>query len=471
MGDLTPTNLLEKLAEFTVSLKFEDLSKDLVHETKRRIFDTVGCAFAGMHDDAVKIVRKALAERGTRLANALALGMEGSYTLGDAAYLNTHAIRVLDANDTYLSLEPAHPSDNIGALLALVGPSKPMFECGGKELILSTVLAYELQCRFCDFASLREGGWDHTAYLAMSSAIGAGKILCLTKNELLHAISLAAYAPLRQARAGSQLSMAKALNAAEAVRKGAESAWLAKYGTTGPSEILEGEFGFIKQCLINERLGMGSGKLDIEAFGNFGLEFRLPKTHIKYFPVEYHAQSAVWASLHLRKTMGVDGKLPIEGVERIRLFVPEATKTIIGGLSKRRPGTKEAADHSIFYIIAAALLDGEMTLKQFELQRFSSPDILKLIDLMEVEESPIRTYKYHNKNHPEFSTMIILTMKNGDAYAPNEFPTPRGHFANPMTDKELEEKALLPKNITDLVWNLENISAKDLYWTLKGMKT
>ena len=202
MRSITPETLLDVLVDFTQNLKFEDLPVNVVDEAKRRLIDAVGCAIGGLKDPAVSISKQVVSGNHT--------------TAWDMAYLNTHIIRVLDWNDTYLSKEPAHPSDNIGALLGIAH----MRPISGKELLTAMVVAYEIQCRLCDAASLLENGWDHTYYVAIASSLACGKLLGLTREEMKHAVALSMMrAPTRQGRAGTQLSMVKGSMAAEATRE------------------------------------------------------------------------------------------------------------------------------------------------------------------------------------------------------------------------------------------------------------
>src|SRR5260370_28230496 len=104
-----------------------------------------------------------------------------------ATFVNGLLIRYLDYNDTYLSLEPAHPSDNLAAVLS-VGEATG---AGGRDLITAAGLAYEIQCRLCDAASLRKHGWDHVTYGAISSALAACKLLRLDTTRTTHAVGFA----------------------------------------------------------------------------------------------------------------------------------------------------------------------------------------------------------------------------------------------------------------------------------------
>ena len=457
--ELTHANLLEHLAEFSCNLKYEDLPEEVVREAKRRIFDSLGCLIMGVrHDEAVKLVRQGMGRKEwqTQFLGGLAVGMEGSYSLENAAFLNAHSIRALDWNDTYLSpLEPAHPSDNIGALLALAGKDG----CNGKALILATVLAYEIQCRFCDAASLRKKGWDHTYYLQLSSSLAVGKILGLSKEKSLHAASLSLLClPSRQGRSGSKLSHTKGLYAGYAAKKGAESAALASVGATGPAEMIEGEFGIINQVFAGTRP-------NLSAFSDLGRVFKITKTHIKFYPVEYHAQAVVALGLKIRNIIG-----NIERIEKIDISSYEFAKSVIGDRSKRRPETKESADHSLFFVLASVLLDGEMALKQYAPARLRDARIWNLIDRMsDVNEMPEYNAAYGNADLPEFPISAGVLIKDGWWFK-EEVRIPKGHWAKPLSNEELKNKFGEPVGNLDFVWALENMSAWDLYWTSRGLK-
>src|SRR5205085_12156747 len=160
-----------------------------------------------------------------------------------ATFVNGLLIRYLDYNDTYLSLEPAHPSDNIAAVLG----AGEIAQANGRDLIVATALAYEVQCRLCDAASLRKHGVDHVTYGALSACAAACRLLGLDAEKTTHALGIAGVCnvALRQTRAG-ELSMWKGCAFANAARNGVFAALLASEGMTGPAPIFEGELGFMK---------------------------------------------------------------------------------------------------------------------------------------------------------------------------------------------------------------------------------
>jgi 2-methylcitrate dehydratase len=348
-----------------------------------------------------------------------------SYVPWDAAYFNTHLIRALDWNDTYLSLEPAHPSDNIGALLAVCG----LKQISGKEFLTALVVAYDIQCRFCDAASLRARGWDHVAYVNIASTLALSKLLGLTREQTKHAVALALNPSIvmRQVRVGSQVSMEKGASAAEASRAAMWGVMRALCGMTGPKEIFEGQFGFINQV---------SGPLRLEAFEELGKNFKLPQTYIKLYPVEYHAQAVVEAAFCIRQEMK-ENRVEFKDIERITIESYEAARTIIGDPPKRRPKTKESADHSIFYILAVALLEGKMTLNQYRPELFTNPAVLVLIDAMsDVMEVDEFNRTYYNQGFPVRITVITKDGRVFSAFVED----PKGHPARPMSDGDLAVK-------------------------------
>src|SRR5258708_15249219 len=196
--------LAERFAAYSVHLKYESLPPAVVHEAKRRFIDSFATAVGAMPAEAYEIACKCALHVSSQPGATLLGG--GRSSIEWATFVNGLLIRYLDYNDTYLSLEPAHPSDNLAVVLS-VGE---MAGSGGQDLITAAVLAYEIQCRLCDAASLRKHGWDHVFYGALSSAAAACKLMKLTPDGTTHAIGLAGVCNIatRQTRAG-ELSMWK----------------------------------------------------------------------------------------------------------------------------------------------------------------------------------------------------------------------------------------------------------------------
>src|SRR2546423_3711639 len=169
----------------------------------------------------------------------------------------------------------------------------------GPEAITAAAIAYEVQCRFCDAASIRARGWDHPTYGAFSAALASAKLMKLDPERTRHATNIAGVncAAFRQARVG-ELSHWKGVAFANAARHGVYSALLARAGMTGPAPIFEGQMGFEKQ------LGVSLGdvgdlfvKRPNEKNPNEGTAAMILNTSIKYWPAKYHSQSAIEAAL------------------------------------------------------------------------------------------------------------------------------------------------------------------------------
>jgi len=444
------TTLAEQLAQFAVGLTYEDLPSEVVKEVKRRIIDSLGCAFGAWNEEPCVIARKVAGHFSTR-EGATLLGTDEHVPTDWAAFANGCLVRYFDYNDTYLSKEPAHPSDNIPAAIAVaesVGAS-------GKELITAIVLGYEIQCRLADAASIRARGWDHVTYGAFSTTLLAAKLMKLDVEKTRQAVNIAGVAgvALRQSRVG-ELSHWKGVAFGNAARHGVYAALLAREGMTGPSPIFEGEKGFEK--LVSGPLT--DFKLPTADYGLRKNDFMIVKTSIKYWPAEYHSQSAIEAALKLRHRIGENPE-----IESVVVQSHDASVDIIGSEPEKwRPTSRETADHSLPYIVAAALMDGEISSEQFDSKRIADPELRALVQKVKIER------------HTELSSMYpgavgnIVTVKLKDGTTHNErVDHPRGHAKNPMTDMEVEAKFHIladpflgnerSKSLASLVWKLDEV--------------
>ncbi len=421
-----PTTIAERMAEYALGLHFDDLPTPVVHEAKRRVIDALGCALAAWNTPPCAAARRVAATINATTGATL-WGTTHRTAPDWAAFANGCLVRYLDFNDTYLSKEPAHPSDNIPAALAVA----ESVNASGRELIAAIVLAYEIQCRLCDAASLRARGWDHVTYGTFSTALAAANLLHLSLEQTRHAVGIAgvASAALRQSRVGG-LSHWKGAAFANAARHGVFAAMLAQSGMTGPAPIFEGQNGFEK--LI-------SGPLDLaEHWGGQdrggrdpATEFMITRTSIKYWPAEYHAQSAIEAALQLRRQIYDGGQ-----ISSILIQSHDAAVDIIGSEPEKwHPTSRETADHSLPYMVAVALLDGQLTATQFDDQHLADPALLDLVQRTTVER------------HAELSAMYpgavgnIVTLRLTDGRTlTHRCDFPPGHAKNPLTDQQVESK-------------------------------
>ncbi len=456
--------LAHHLAEYACSLQFEDLSKDVVHEVKRRVIDSLGCALGAWNEEPCRIAREVASEFSAKRGSTI-IGTNHKAPPDWTAFADGCAIRYFDYNDTYLSKEPAHPSDNISAVLAVA----ESVGANGRELITAIALAYEVQCRFCDAASIRARGWDHVTYGAFSTALASARLMNLDPEKTRHAVNIAgvAGAAMRQARVG-ELSHWKGVAFATAARHGVYSALLARAGMTGPGPIFEGQMGFEKQLGVT---------LD-----NLGEKFAVPlpesehgpaamilKTSIKYWPAEYHSQSAIEAALFLRKEIADPDQ-----IKSVTIESHDASVDIIGSEPEKwKPNTRETADHSLPYITAIALIDGDVTNKQFEPERFKDPQVWKFLETVSVKRNAELSAMY-----PDAVANIVHVDLNDGRRLTKRVDYPLGHAKNRLKDSEVEGKffvlvspALGQKRAregVDLVWKLDE--AKNIDGLMQAME-
>jgi 2-methylcitrate dehydratase len=418
--------LADRLARYAHSLRFEDLPETVVHEVKRRVLDSLGCALGAWKAAPCRFARQ-LAQR-VHIKHGATLWGTGHKTLPDlAAFANGGLVRYFDFNDTYLAKEPAHPSDNIPAILAVA----ESLGASGKRVIQAIALAYEVQCRLCDAAALRPRGWDHVTYGPFSTALAVANVMKLSEVQIRHAVNLAGISnvALRQTRVGD-LSMWKACAFSNAARNGIFAATLAQVGMTGPAPIFEGEKGFMK---------LVSGPLEMPRFGGETdqVPFKILDTYIKHYPVEYHAQTAVEATLELRRDlMRAEGAGAIQQVSEVEIGSYDVAIEIIGREPEKwQPSTRETADHSFPYCVAVALLDGEVTLQSFNATRLRDTVLLELMKKVRV----VRDAEFVDRYPVTMPTRITVRTREGRSYT-KQCDLPLGHPGNPMSDHELEGK-------------------------------
>ena len=355
--------LAERLARFAARASYDDLSEAAREQLKIRVLDAMACAIGALDGEPVRLVRAQVEEFGDSGPCSL---IGGGHAAPDrAAFYNSALVRYLDFNDSYLAKgETCHPSDNLGAVLA----AAEYAGASGRDFLAALALAYQLQCRLSDVAPVRDAGFDHVTQGAYAVAAGSARALGLDPTPTAHAIAIAgaAFNALRVTRTGP-LSHWKGLaypNVAGAVTR---TTFLARRGITGPLEVFEGEKGFMDAVAGYFELNWETEDLE-----------RVTQTILKKYNAEIHSQSVLEAVLELRACE----HLSAANVERVEVDVFDVAYRIIGGGEegdKTVVRTKEAADHSLPYLVAVALLDGEVTPAQHRPERIRSDDVQALL--------------------------------------------------------------------------------------------
>ena len=424
----------ENIAGFISKTSYNDISGDVKHEVKRRFIDALGVAYSSMDSPPASKIKKMI---GLYPGNAKIIGM-GASSPDYSAFLNSLFIRYMDFNDTYLSREPLHPSDMFGPLISLAS----IFNKTGKDLITATAVGYEIGTRLCDSTSLRAKGYDHVNFTEIAMAAALSKLLDFNEKQIINAISISVvpHVALRQPRVG-ELTMWKAGAAANSARNSVFAALATLYGFTSPSEPLSGKLGF-KNIIAPD---MDFSKLE----GN--KSDGIMRTYVKKYPVEYHAMAAVEASLKLMND------IDINHIDSINVYTYEAAVSILADPEKWHPENKETADHSLPFIIASTLLN-----KDFWVNNYNDIRNRQITSLMEkIKVTELREY---TEQYPEKLPVRIEVKCCGKTHE-SSVEIPKGHYKNPMTDREIESKFVRLTGMTDslkALWTMEDREVSEL---------
>ncbi len=433
----------ELLSSYACNLSYEDLPSEVVHQVKRTVADTLGCAIGGYLSEPAKVGRK-LAGDVTSGTPARILGTNDYSSLDMAGFANGVMVRYLDCNDSYFSPGGGHPSDMIPAALAVADS----VAADGQTLITAVALAYEVFCRIAD--QVPDNQWDQGIFSVIGAACAAGKVLGLDEEQMGHAISLAVApnVPLRVTRMG-ELSMWKGCAAAAATRAGIFAAQLAAEGMTGPFEPFEGRKGLWEQAI--------GYPVKIEAMGEDAGPFRIMNTIFKFYPSQIHTQAPIDLAIQLH------GKALTADIASIKI---ESYGSAVSSAStepeKWDPKTRETADHSIPFLTAVGLRDGAVTPATFAQDKIADAGLRTIINKMRIEENPEFTERY-----PEQYNCRIEVIKNNGQTEVAATSYPKGHGKNPLSDAEVDAKfrRLACPTITEqqceqaleLIWSLENL--------------
>ena len=439
--------MLQILADFATSLKYEQLREETIYQTKRRIVDTFGCSMGAYHMEPPRIVRR-YAMQVTANSGATVLGTSHRTTPELAALANGVMARYLDYNDTSNTRDAGHPSDMIPAMLAVA----ESIGADGRKAIVGIVVAYEVMDRMGQVFGLTQIGFDYTTYVAIGSAAGAANILGLSREQTANAIALAtsSYIGLLQIRVGS-LSMWKGSSPGNASRNGVFCALIAQMGMTGPVDAFHGPSGFFRMVTHDHAV------MKMQPFGGKDNPFMVEVSKFKYYPTDYECQTAANPAVELHHLL----RGRIQEIEKVVIYGYKfGINVAVDCKEKWDPRTRETADHSLPYVVATALIKGDVFLDDFEEKNFRDPERLALMKKIEAYEDP-----QYTKDYPEsYRFRIEVTLKSGEKLV-RDVRYGKGHPKNTLTDQEIETKfrnlarmTMLPKQIDlalEKLWHFE----------------
>jgi 2-methylcitrate dehydratase len=414
--------LVERLADWIAGFDAGSIPEAVRRQTKLIILDSIGCALSALSEDTGHAVVTTASALGGA-ADATLIGARDRVAVTNAVVANSSLIRALDLNDIYNGARQngGHPSENVAVALAF-GERQA---ASGLEVLAATVIGYEVFGRLRD---IPEAGieWDAISASRFVVPAMAGRLMGLAKDELANALALSiALGPSLGISRRAEVSAAKSVTNGLAAYSSAMATLLASEGVTGPPTAIEGPCGWSESILGGHDLSSL-----VEPPGD---AFRIMQSSIKAFPCLGTAQAQVGAVLDLRPSIpgGVDN------VERIEVRMADIPMVAwqVKDTERRHPRLRETADHSFYFLPAVALIDGELTPRQYEGDRWLTPEVNAVMDRIEIAVDPGL-----NKYTPgTFPCHVRITCKSGENFE-KEMPYAPGHPLNPMTAEQLETK-------------------------------
>jgi 2-methylcitrate dehydratase len=417
VGHEQKTAMVRRLADWIGPFAASPIPALTLERTRAILLDSLACALYAATDEKAQPALRTIASLGGK-GDCTVIGARLKTSLPLAAFANGVLIRTLDLNDTYTGpRQIGHPSDNIGAALAaaeIAGRS-------GEDLVRAIRMGYEIYGRILDIGD-PESPWDHVTVSGLVTAAITGWLLKLPSDRLAHALALAAMhcATLGELRVG-HVSAAKSIANSVVVQTACLQTLLAAEGTTGPIEAIEGARGYAKLILNGA---------DSSAFFEDGHPDRLLSVGLKQYPCFALGQGPISAAVELRARL----PQPI-AIEHLKVVLADTgpARLRLRDSHGRVPSSREAADHSIYFLVAVALLDGRFGLDQLSGSRWQDGDVRALIERMEaVIDKDLQPAT-------SLPCRIEATLANGERVA-IERPVTPGNPKMPLSWDEVVEK-------------------------------
>lgn len=425
------------LSSFVSNLKYEDLPREVITETKYRILDWLGSALAGVYEQPSVIAKKVISKIGGEEQSTLLKGGI-KVPVSNAAWANGIIGHVMECDDGH-KLAITHPG-------AVAVPTSLAVAEGenrtGKDIITAVVSGYEIMIRLGRAINPSHYKYWHTSGTcgAFAAAASAGSILKLDSEKMLMSFGIAGtMASGLQETFGSN---AKPLNIGHACQSGIISTYLAREGFTGPDDIICGKKGFINA------MSDKSNKENLTE--NLGEQFLISTAMYKIYPSCGHTHSPLEATFNIIKNHDIKS----DNIERINVITYKTSVELTGEFKNNTP---EEAKFSLPYCIAAALIYKKLTLEEFTEDRLNEKQVVKLAQKVKVDEDPGISRKF-----PQDRTAIVTITLSDGSRLKDTVCMPQGHPDHKFIEDKfmslacmnIDEKMAI--NIKEMVFDMEN---------------
>jgi 2-methylcitrate dehydratase len=443
-------SITHQMAQFALGLQYRDIPAEAVREAKRFLLDSVGCALAAVPNEDMQAAHRHIVGLGGT-PEATVIGSGHRTNAVNAALMNALLVRALDYNDIYWEQDPSHPSDIIPAALA----AGQVTHRGGRDVLTGILIAYELEMRWCLAATpgVREVGWHHATLTQFVSPFVAARMLGLDEDQTVAAagISGSSHFTLGGVVAGHLTNMKNTADPM-ATEAGVRAALLAREGYSGPVEVIEGKEGLYE--VLNNVEWSTDTLLD-----GLGKKFLITECGYKAFPTEALTHQPITAVLNICRAHGISA----EQVAEVHVRTTTRGADILSDPSKYKPTTKETADHSLPYCIAAAVADGNVLPSSFDEEKLRDPRIWVLLPKIKVVADPEIDGLF-----PAVKRAIVRITTADGATHEEQVDHAKGSPENPMSDDEVVAKfranaaaVLTPERqgqVIEATWALEEFA-------------
>ena len=449
----------EGMAKFASRVTYEDLTPERRERLKISILDSLACAINALGAPPVAACLAQAKEFGGPDGRCTLIGGGKANAVYAASY-NTALVRYIDFMDSYLAgAELCHPSDNTGAVLAACEHAGR----SGKDFLTALAVAYQVEAAMTASAPFMERGFDLTTQLTYSVGAGVAKALALDEAKTAAAVEICGQTgiPLLVVRT-TPISQWKGLSSSQVASGCVNAVFLASRGVSGPKYVIEGSCGLAQA--LDQSINIDWEHTKLDCFDRLSL-----KSYNSAVPTE----STIFCILELHKIHPFD---PTDVVS-IEADVVQDTYDFTGGGRfgpKTNVHTKEDADHSLPYLLAVALFDGDVQPAQLTPERTAKADVQSLLLKVRVRPDKSFTARYP----AEFPSRVTVRLKSGQSFS-HEVSNYPGFPTRPFTWEEISAKfdklvaghvgERLSRDIKNAVRSLEDIQVSDMTKLLREL--